>query len=76
MALQKARQYQYKPSTKRRKQLAERDGEEFEREQMDLPKAGDGRTSAGGQGGVFTGLRLFLMFAAVVALAFVLATLG
>jgi hypothetical protein len=76
MALQKARQYQYKPSNKRRKQLADRDGEVYEREQMELPKAGDGRTSAGGQGGALSGLRLFLMFAAVVALAFVLATLG
>lgn len=75
MALQKPRQFKYRPSERRQKQMAEQRGEEF-RPTIELPKAGDGRTSYSGKGGIFGGgLRLFLMLIAVIVLAFVFATL-
>ncbi len=76
MALQKPRQFQYRPPERRQKQLAEKEGEEY-RPRIELPKAGDSRTSLSGKGGMFSGgLRLLLMLVAIVALALVFASLG
>lgn len=76
MALQKPRQFQYRPPERRQKQLKEKEGEEY-RPRIELPKAGDGRTSFTGGGGIFSsGFRLLLMLVAIIGLALVFASLG
>ncbi|HDS74529.1 MAG TPA: hypothetical protein ENN56_03220 [Firmicutes bacterium] len=75
MGLQKPRQFSYRPPERRKKQLADKEGEEF-RPRIELPKAGDGRTSLTSSGGMFSGgLRLLLMLIAIVGLALVFASL-
>ena len=74
MALQKPRSFQYRPSERRRRQIEERDLEKH-RAHIEIPRASDGRTSAGGVG--FSGtVRLLILLAAIVALAIVMALLG
>ena len=63
MALQKTRDFRYRPSRKRLEQQGEPDAHRIR-----LPKAGDKTISRGNK----YALKLFLMFAGVVGLALIL----
>mgnify|MGYP006865109147 CR=1 FL=1 len=74
MALQKPRAFNYRPPDRRRRQLEEQERAE-RRPRIDIPRAADGRTTTGGVG-LSGPIRLFIILAAIVALAIVMSLLG